>query len=108
MNIELTSEIKNIISTSGLVSSGKLLNSTYIDIKINNKIFINIVTTDYFVYVHEDYRIIEQFVNTIAFKNYLENEYVQIINDQLEKVIKGIPINDIPFDYNPVILINGY
>lgn len=112
MNNELTSILKNIILSNNLVDSGKLLNSTYVDITFGMNITINIHTTDYFIYLYERYDIINGFLNDPQVGIIIEKEISTLLEVELSNIISGIQSTSNVDIFNMditkiIVLING-
>lgn len=50
INQKLTQLLKRLIVDVGLVDSGNMLNKTQVDLIVTNRVIIDILTTDYFVF----------------------------------------------------------
>jgi hypothetical protein len=102
----LTTTLKNIIQSAGLYDSGRLYNNTIVSIKVADKIYVNIETMNYFVYLNQRYRLTQQLENSEAMAIELENIYAEILNAMVEDAVNGKATqNELPI---PVLLVNGY
>ena len=102
----LTTTLKNIIQSAGLYDSGRLYNNTIVSIKVTDKIYINIETMNYFVYLNQRYKLTQQLENSEAMSIELENIYAEILNAMVEDAVNGKATqNELPI---PVLLVNGY
>lgn len=102
----LTTTLKNIIQSAGLYDSGRLYNNTIVSIKVADKIYVNIETMNYFVYLNQRYKLTQQLENSEAMAIELENIYAEILNSMLEDAVNGKATqNELPI---PVLLVNGY
>ena len=102
----LTTTLKNIIQSAGLYDSGRLYNNTIVSIKVVDKIYVNIESTNYFVYLNQRYKLTQQLENSEAMSIELENIYAEILNAMVEDAVNGKATqNELPI---PVLLINGY
>ena len=100
LNNKLTKELRDIILRKGLVDTGKMLNnsSVYLSNK-NGTININIITTDYFVYLYEKYKVLDELLDSIAFSEVIVDESFFIIEDIIDEEFKG--------DFDLTISINN-
>lgn len=102
----LTTTLKNIIQSAGLYDSGRLYNNTIVSIKVADKIYVNIETMNYFVYLNQRYKLTQQLENSEAMSIELENIYAEILNAMVEDAVNGKATqNELPI---PVLLVNGY
>jgi hypothetical protein len=83
-SILLTTYIQSLIIKYGLIDTGLMLSSTFVDYTINNKLIINIRTTDYFKYVFDRFK--DEFLTSNELKLFIEEQFQLIIND-IEKLM---------------------
>jgi hypothetical protein len=93
--IDLTTYLREIIQRNGLVNSGRLLNSTTVNLSVSgNVLFINIRTVDYFMLLNERFKLLEQLTNNSSFNKEIEKIFEKNIEDALQnsrvKIIENI------------------
>lgn len=106
INNIFTDELKKLIMMKELVDSYELYNSTFVIIDITDKIYVDIKTTDYFIYLYEEYNLINELFESKSVIDELSKIYV----NQLMKEINQINTGNIPtsvIDFELIVLING-
>lgn len=104
----LTNLLRDVIKSNGLVDSGKLLKSTTVYVlQKKDGIYIDIRTTDYFIYLIKDYNIINEFTNNNIFIKQIENIYENLINLYIENLFNNENNIQTNITDNIIILING-
>lgn len=107
-NEVLTKKIKEVIRKKNLIDTGRMYNTTWIDVWMTDRIFINVKTTDYFIYVNGRYGITNDLINSNEFKIFLGEEYAKQIQGTLERTLAGQINPPQLFNYQPLLLINGF
>ena len=97
--------MKSIIQTAGLFNTGRLYNSIIVSIDVRDKLIINIQCQPYFVYLDNEYRLVQKFSNNPLFALELEKIYEVIFEEWLQKLVNEKAIDfELPL---PVLTING-
>jgi hypothetical protein len=93
--IDLTTYLREIIQRNGLVNSGRLLNSTTVNLSVSgNVLFINIRTVDYYKYLDMEYKLTDQFIALEKVNEAIQTMFVNNIEAFVEDNNKPL-INDI-------------
>lgn len=103
----LTNRLRGIIKSRNLYDTGKMANTTTVDVTTTEtRTIINILTTDYFKYLTVDYSILAEFTNSQELATVISEEYVKVLERDVQNIIEQKKVNSI-FNYQPLLLING-
>lgn len=107
INSLLTNRLRGIIKSRDLYDTGKMANTTTVDVTTTQfRTVINISTTDYFKYLTVDYSILLEFTNSNELATVISEEYAKVLEADIQNIMdkKGVNSN---FNYQPLLLING-
>ena len=107
LNNTLTTVFKDVIKSSGLVASGKLLNSIKVFSTVENfNVKIDIISEDYLKFLVDKYNLIEKFQSNLYFVKEIENILQPELEGLVQKILdaQAVEIDIIP---TVTVLLNG-
>lgn len=105
INPIFTNEIRRIIFEKDLLDTYHMFQTTAVDVDIRDRIYIDILTPDYFVYLYEKYGLINDFFKSQLVRNELSKIYADLLIEDIEN-IENYGMSLIT-NYEPVVYINS-
>lgn len=107
INQKLTQLLKRLIVDVGLVDSGNMLNNTQVDLIVTNRVIIDILTTDYFVFQDQKHGITNAFINSKELADEVGAIYIEMLSNRLITLLSNKKGDENNFNFQPLLLING-